>query len=1219
MEPEFKITIMKSHNLSFRSIVVSLLSVLAFALPAQNLLKAPLELKNLKVEYVTTPIGVETQTTRFSWQMQSQDESRGDLQKAYQISVQDPSGRIVWNTGKVTGDGSLNIEYAGEALRPTTRYDWNVTVWDQKGRTSSSDSWFETGLMNSSINAWGGAKWIGGSTAQVPFYSPYLEVFKLAYTVQMDKATATKKAAFIFGANDSRLLDKNKNILNIESKRNETYIKLEFDFSKVIGSKDSLALLNIYRVGFHPGDNSNVPFKSFRLPASLISQANMYAPHQVSLECITGLLTLTIDGGKYVMPKDPSPSPFLQSAVNLNPMGWGGDYICYPMLAEIGFAVEAGKKAAFSDLKVMNSRKPSNTIFEENLSTGEYYKGAFAGFLQSGLSIKNNAYIVNGGKNGSLIIADPSRNSTPMLRTQFAVSDRKIAKARIYVTSRGIYEVYLNGKRVGEDYFNPGLTQYDRNHLYQVYDVTSRVQSGKNAIGVMLGEGWWSGNITFVSSMWNYFGDRQSVLMKLVVTYDDGSVQTIDSNPESWKYYSDGPIRCGSFFQGEVYDACKEAAVDGWTTAAYDDSKWSIATEVPATGTTNRDGVVFNYGPMKLMEMLPLQDYDKAALTANIGDNVRIVRELKAVNVEEVRPGVFVYDLGQNIVGFPKINIEGVSGQRITLRYAEMKYPGLPEYSTNKGMILIENLRAALSQDIYILKGGKEAIQPRFTSHGFRYIEITGIDKALPLEAVKGEAISSVYELASSYETSNADVNKLWNNISWSMRDNFVSIPTDCPQRNERMGWSGDISVFSRTATYMGNMPQFLRRHMMAMRDGQDSEGRFNDVAPIGGGFGGILWGSAGITVAWEAYQQYGDKAMLAEHYDAMKKYIGYLSKNIDSKTGITTAGFLGDWLSPEGSQMGPNSTNFLIWDAYNAYDVNLMRKMATALGKSEDAEMFAKMYDERKSHFNATYVDALTKKTIAPDTKKPIEMQAVYAVPLALDVFNEDTKAQVAAYLTENVKRKNMDDKGIVRPEFSLMTGFIGTSWISKALSDNGANDVAYRLLQQTSYPSWLYSVKQGATTIWERSNSYTVENGFGGNNSMNSFNHYSFGAVGAWMYNYSLGIQRDENSPAFKHFILQPMPDPDRVMTFAKGYYDSMYGRIESAWSISNGRLTFTATVPANTSATLYLPAKTVKSITESGNPVVRSTGLRFLKYEKGKAIFELASGTYRFDSDL
>ena len=612
-----------------------------------------------------------------------------------------------------------------------------------------------------------------------------------------------------------------------------------------------------------------------------------------------------------------------------------------------------------------------------------------------------------------------------------------------------------------------------------------------------------------------------------------------------------------------------------------------------------------------------------------MGDNATIVKTLTAIGVEEVRPKVFVYDMGQNMVGIPQISIKnGKKGQAITMRFAEVKYPNLPDYKGNEGMVMMENIRAALAQDIYILKGGDEMIQPRFTFHGYRYMEVTGIDAAIPLSIVKALVISSVKELASNYETSNPLVNKLWENITWSLRSNFLSIPTDCPNRNERMGWSGDISVFSRSATYLTDANLFLRRHLLGMRDIQPENGRFTDVAPVGGGFGGTLWGSAGITVAWETYRQYGDKQLLVEHFDAMKRYIQFLETKIEPKTGILNEGPLGDWLSPEGNK----NDNTLFWMAYFAYDLDIVSQMATALGKNDDATAFKNKSAEIKKAFNDIYIDKTTHRTVksgiktgfmgAPnesdarsktDKGQLMDTQASYAIPLALGTFNEENKPFAIKYLNEAIERKNKDDGGVERPEYSLMTGFIGTASISQALSDNGNDAVAYRLLENKQYPSWLYSVVNGATSIWERLNSYTVENGFGGNNSMNSFNHYSFGAVAAWMYNYSLGIQRHPTKTGFQEFILKPTPDPNKAITSAKGYIHSMYGTIKSEWHTEGGKLIYKTTVPPNSTATLYLPSENVNQIMESGKPI---TSWKGVSEEKDRIVIPLVSGLYSFE---
>jgi alpha-L-rhamnosidase len=382
---------------------------------------------------------------------------------------------------------------------------------------------------------------------------------------------------------------------------------------------------------------------------------------------------------------------------------------------------------------------------------------------------------------------------------------------------------------------------------------------------------------------------------------------------------------------------------------------------------------------------------------------------------------------------------------------------------------------------------------------------------------------------------------------------------------------------------------------------------------------------SAGIVVPWETYLQYGDTGLLERRYPAMAAYMDYLETTINATTGLSSDAQLGDWLGQQNNALGSAH----LATAYHAYDLGIVAKAAELLGKPDDAAKYRSLYEKRKAYFNATFVNA-DKKTLgvasrgfggppgAGDANKAPEFtvadtQTSYAVGLGMGLFSDENKPSMMKNLAAAVVRENKDDDGATRPAYSLMTGFIGTSWISKALSDSGFVDQAYRLLQSDQYPSWLYPVDQGATTIWERLNGYTVENGFSGNNSMNSFNHYSFGAVGQWMIAYSLGIQREE--PGFQKFILQPEPDPTGKMTWAEAYYDSMYGRITSAWKASAGVLTYSATVPANTAATLYLPAASKKAVKESGMDAAAAKGVHFVKYEKGKAIYRLDSGSYVF----
>jgi len=1167
----------------------------------------------LQVEYRNQPLGIDVKAPRFSWQMARAEGVRGQLQQAYQVTVTDEHGVQVWDSGRIEDSRSLHVTYQGEPLKPSTRYQWQVNVWDNAGMSQQASDWFETGLLDTSMAAWEDAEWIGVSANDVAFNAHYLPLFDLEAQVKIEAGSSS--AAIVLAANDPRMMDKYKNVYQVQNAPNQSYFKVALDIAAL--AKGGRAVLNFYRAGYTPDDNPAVPMASYAIDPSVINQDNAHQWHQLLIHNEYGVLTVQLNGrGDVFEParelsgfEKMMPPMVMGPKVQLNPLGHNHDYITYGMLGEIGFAVPAGQQALFKDLVVRNMHAPRNALFSEKAldkSASLFAKSDEA------LSIVNGAYRVIGGELGAFVVADPSKNSAPMLRHAFQLADKTIAKARLYSTARGIYELRLNGQRIGDSYFNPGLTQYNKTHQYQSYDVTALVKSGANALAVMMSEGWWSGQLSY-GNTWHAFGDRQAFLSKLEVTYQDGHREIFVSQPEQWTYSVDGPIRYSSLNMGEIYDARLENDIAGWDSAGFDDSAWQPAVTVDLASTQSR-----NVRPN--MSMTPQTwDFSGQQLIGQIDEPARIFKTLVAQTVAEVRPGVFVYDLGQNIVGVPKLHFpQGKAGNKVTLRFAEMLYPDLPESGPNVGMIVTENYRAALSQDVYTMRDGEQSYQPYFTSHGFRYIEVTGIEKALPLAAVQGLAMSSIQALNADFTSSNDKVNKLWQNLTWSAIDNFLSVPTDCPQRNERMGWSGDINVFARTATYLTDASPFLNRHLLGMRDSQPDSGRFTDIAPLGGGFGGILWGSAGITVAWENYQQYGDIATLAEHYPAMLRYMAYLETVIDKDNGILMDAQLGDWLGPQNGQLG----SIYLATAYHVFTLQIMQNAATVLGNIDDANHFAERYRQRRDYFNQTFINEgvpqgivgsgpMFNAMLPPFRTQPAATQTAYAVALALDAIDEKIRPTMAANLAQVVAQTNIDDSGVARQPYSLMTGFIGTAWISKALSDGGYDAEAYRLLTNENYPSWLYSINQGATTIWERLNGYTVENGFGGNNSMNSFNHYSFGAVGQWMMAYAAGIQRAE--PGFHHFVLQPSIDTSGSIDWVKGHYDSPYGRIESQWRLNNGELEYHAIVPANTTAQLVLPMGT--KVEESGKPLAEGNGISAIRQHEGQLMMRLGSGEYAF----
>lgn len=1097
----------------FRQLITLLFILSVFAVA-----HAEFQITDLKTDHTVTPLGIDNSTPRFSWKMNDSRPDKHSFQEAYQIKVIDEKGKKVWDSGKIKNGNSINVLYQGYKLSPCTRYNWTVTVWNRKGEKDSKTSWFETGIMNQ--DGWTNAKWISADDSKGSTISPhYLPVFGIDYDLTID--TTTEEASFIYGANDPRLFSANMNLFQVENAKDSSYIEIKIKVS------DNKSYIEVYRRGYHPNDKHNVPLETFEAPTSV--SRNYF----VNLTSVLGWTTIYVNDVKV-------------GELNINPVGRGGDYIAFPVLGDIGYKVPKGGKAIFNNLNIRNFRTQDRIL----------------------TTVLNSAKEVS----DTLIIEKVESIGATMLRSSFNLKRQPIAKARLYATARGAYDVYINGIRVNTDYLNPVFTEFNKTHMYQTYDITPYVNSGNNAIGAILSEGWWSGGASFVGENWNYYGDRQSFLSIIKITYQDGTTDTFASDPSDWKSFTDGPLRYGSLFQGEIYDATKEIDIDGWSSPNYNDSKWDKSIEA--------------YYPFK----------NQPLLIGQYGEGVAAIDTLTAISVEEVRPGVYIYDMGQNFAGVPHITLNGLpQGKIINLRFAEVKYPDMPQYAGHERMIMLENIRAAMAQDRYRTKGGNEVISPRFTYHGFRYIEITGINEAISPDNVKAIVLSSLHNTTAHYECSNPKVNQLWNNMIWSARSNFFSIPTDCPQRNERMGWTGDISVFSRTALHVAPFYQFLRRYLTSMRDTQQPSGRFMEVVPMSGGFGGLLWQSAAITVPWECFQMTGDTTVLAEHYDAMRRYIDYFkSHSIDKNTNIIVQdrawGDLCDWLGLEDEK----NDKSLVWEAYWCYDLELMEKIAKILGKKEDAIMFKNTRAERIELFNKIYIDPLTHKTrcssFIPEREgHPVDIQTSYVLPLQFGLVNAKHREKFISNFYNTLTRKNVTDAGIECPPYSLMTGFIGTAWINQALSSTGNTYDAYKLLTQEEYPSWLYPVNQGATTVWERLNSYTHKDGFGSNNSMNSFNHYSFGSVGAWLINNSIGIKRDENAPGFKHFYLNPEIDPSNSINYASGHFDSPYGRIESSWRKNDNNIEYNFRVPENTSATLVLNGKKLKKLSPGQHRII------------------------------
>jgi len=746
----------------------------------------------------------------------------------------------------------------------------------------------------------------------------------------------------------------------------------------------------------------------------------------------------------------------------------------------------------------------------------------------------------------------------PWFRKTFAL-DKPVKRATVYITARGIYRLHINGKPKGEDVFAPEWTDYNKRIQYRTYDVTSALTHGNNAVGAIVGDGWYSGYLGWRKQRGNY-GLQNSLLLQLEVDYEDGTSQTIVTD-DSWRC-SEGPIVSSDLLMGEYYDARKE--MQGWDTAKYDDKAWA---------------------PVILVEK------PQAILVAQTSEPVRLTEYITPVNITEPKKGVYVFDLGQNIAGWAKLKAQGKAGTKITLRFAERL--------DSTGNIYTANLRQAKATDTCMLKGqGIEIFEPHFTFHGFQYVEVEGFPGIPTKDAITGCVVHSASPPAGNFKCSNPMVNKLFENTTWGQRGNYISIPTDCPQRDERLGWMGDAQIFIRTATFNMDVAAFFTKWMVDVEDAQSEEGAFPDFAPrlkdkaLMRFEGAPAWGDAGIIVPWTIYRVYGDTHIIEKHWGAMTKWMDFiLEANPDLIRRKKVGNNYGDWLS-----IRANTLKTLIGTAYWAYDAKLMSLMAGVIGREKEANQYDKIFQNIRVAFQKAFVRAEGQIRGATQTG--------YLLSLAMDLVPEELRSKSAEHLVENIKKRG----------WHLSTGFVGAGYLNPVLTQMGYADVAYRLLLNDTFPSWGYSIKQGATTIWERWDGWTEEKGFQ-NPGMNSFNHYAFGSIGEWLYRFVAGIDLDPEIPGYKHFRIKPFPG--RGLEFAEAEYNSIHGKIISGWKLGGGKITMNVTIPPNTTAIVFVPTSDASKITESGNSAADSEGVKFFRVENGAAVFKVSSGTYTFTS--
>jgi alpha-L-rhamnosidase len=736
------------------------------------------------------------------------------------------------------------------------------------------------------------------------------------------------------------------------------------------------------------------------------------------------------------------------------------------------------------------------------------------------------------------------------MRKEFNLENKAIQKARVYVTGLGNYVLFLNGKRVGNDLLTPGWTHYPKRLEYQVYDVKNLLNNGVNAAGAVLGNMWWSGGLGWQGGQ-KYSEGPLKFLMQLQIEFEDGSTQVVVTD-DSWKW-SDSPIWDDHIYHGEKYDANLEQP--GWDNPRFDDSRWA--------------GV-----EPSLYEGM---------LTGPNAPAMRLHQYVPPVALNEPLPGEYVYDLGQNIVGWAQVKINAEKGDTVKFRFAELLH--------DDGTVAQENLRSAEAIDMVVSNGEELVWEPKFTYHGFRYVQVSGLREKPEIKDLIGNVIYTDQPFIGYFECSNELINSINRNVVWGQKGNFYPAPTDCPQRDERLGWMGDAQIFAPTANFNMHLDRYWSKWMFDITDGQDEEGWVYDVNPpiVVEGPSKPGWGDAITVIPWLNYRYFGNKRIIEDNYEGIKAWVEYMrGKSLEDiyfwEEGRDGWYGYGDWIAVEASPGKP------IGSAYYYYSTKLLGEMAKIIGKTSDAQEYEALAERIAAAFQKEYWDN-------DSLNFPGGTQTANLLPLAFGITPENLKEQVVKNLVENVMEKNGHPT----------TGFLGTGYILPMLSKYNHHHLAYEMMNKTEYPSWGYMVKQGATTIWELWNSDTEPP-----EGMNSRNHFALGCVGEWIWNTLGGINICDEHPGFKRAIIKPQPVGD--LKWAKAEYETNYGLLFVDWKMENGRFTLNLTVPPNTTAVVDLPGIKAGSVIKEGGVEIGSASVEGIsETESGKIL--AAAGSYVF----
>lgn len=1077
---------------------------------------------NLRCEYMQEAVLAKL-SPRFSWELLSTQKVQ--QQTAWQLIVSNDSEKIetakgnIWDSGKTRGSETFGIKYSGSKLQSFTKYYWSVRVWDKDGKVSawSEPASFITGAFNKTD--WK-AQWIGDKPEK-PLEYPLLH----------------KHIGYLSSYTDNQFEEKWVQV-NFEEVVSFNKIKLYPSFNNKKEINDYYFPL-AYRIEVSEDEKD---WKQF------VDQKEINTPQGKPVE-----FSFDEVQGKHVR--------FIASKLQrydhrINDHEDHGD---------------KSKMFAFSlaELEIINNGKVLSLACDVNCKDAVIKIDREDGY--------DPDMLTDGITNTPL---PPERRlilPSPLLRKVIELKNEPV-QAIAYVSALGVYDISFNSQSPDCRVLAPEWTDYHKRVQYQAYDVSHLLAKGRNVVGAQLADGWYAGMLG--PTRWSpYFpkrgayGINRRFFFQMEVKYANGEEDTFTSN-DSWKIFTDGPIRMADNFLGETYDSNKE--VEGWQAADFDDSAWKEVV-VDKNVVTN--------------------------LVPQANQPIKTVETLEAKSVVKSKEGNFIFDVGENIAGWCNIKLKGNPGDTIVLRHGEI----LDE----EGELYTANLKAAIQTDSVILgNSGELQYEPRFTYHGFRFVEVKGLRETPDKNILEAKVVASNLSRTGHFVCSNPMLNQLYKNINRSHMSNMHGVPTDCPQRDERCGWMGDAYIFAQTSMFNRDMAAFYNKWMYDILDAQSERGTFPDIAPHPFGYEKHFtnapgWADAAIRLPYLMYLNYGDKEILEKHFEAYERYIENIRKS--NPTLIWKSGLglnYGDWLNGNtirakgfprtGAQIPSEVFSTIMF--YNS--VNTISKMAQAIGKQNETEYYIELAANIKDAFIKEFVDA--------EGKIEGDAQACYAMALHYGLFTKEL---------EKAFEKRMIEK-FIPYEGRMNTGFHSTLPLMKELVKRGYSEKAFQLLETKEFPSWGYSIEQGATSMWERWDSYVKGRGLQGS-SMNSFNHYAFGAIGEWMYENILGIQADYNSPCFKHFTLQPLLGG--TLKWAEGNYHSISGIIDVKWKLEGNQFEYQFTIPPNTTATVKIPCKSIDHVWCDGEILSEQLGVENLKYEDGYAIAEFQSGSYILTSGL